>query len=234
MNRSLKSAAIVALSIAALVNCSSSDKPATCPAGSETCACYGNGSCDPNLECRSKVCVAGSAGASGANAQGGQSGSADGGSQPMAGSSGSVVGGSGPSGGTGGQTGIAGGNSAGSSAAAGSNACGDTTSDPKNCGTCGHVCLAGTCQAGQCPPFQQGCFVKTDGFTTCTAYCASIGETCASNKCSTATAFIWPSDMGTQCKKDPDSSSGQSIANCDYPLDFSDSHFYYRCCCTDS
>ena len=234
MNRSLKSAAILILSVAALANCSSSDKPATCPAGTETCACYGNGTCDPGLECLSRLCVASSSGTAGASAQGGQSGNASGGSEPIAGSAGAVAGGSGPSGGTGGQTGVAGGNAAGSSAA-GSDACGDTSSDPMNCGQCGHVCLARSCQAGKCAPFQQGCFVKKDGFTTCDEYCASIGESCVSNKCGgTATAFSWASDMGTECEKDPKASDGQSIEKCDYPLNFSPSHYFYRCCCTDS
>jgi len=35
---------------------------------------------------------------------------------------------------------------------AASNACVDLTSDGKNCGTCGHDCLGGTCTAGQCQP----------------------------------------------------------------------------------
>ena len=30
----------------------------TCPAGSERCDCYGNGTCDGDLECRSNLCVA--------------------------------------------------------------------------------------------------------------------------------------------------------------------------------
>jgi hypothetical protein len=30
--------------------------------------------------------------------------------------------------------------------------CGDTTSDPKNCGSCGHDCLGGACQGGKCQP----------------------------------------------------------------------------------
>src|SRR5204863_597521 len=33
-----------------------------------------------------------------------------------------------------------------------SNACVDLTSDAKNCGTCGHDCLGGTCMEGQCQP----------------------------------------------------------------------------------
>ena len=31
-------------------------------------------------------------------------------------------------------------------------ACVDTGSDPKNCGSCGHDCLGGTCSGGQCQP----------------------------------------------------------------------------------
>ncbi len=48
----------------------------TCPAGSERCACYGNGTCDGDLQCFSHLCVAvGSGGSSntGASGAGGQS-----------------------------------------------------------------------------------------------------------------------------------------------------------------
>lgn len=31
-------------------------------------------------------------------------------------------------------------------------ACGDVTTSPKNCGACGHDCLGGVCNAGQCQP----------------------------------------------------------------------------------
>ena len=31
-------------------------------------------------------------------------------------------------------------------------ACGDTQSDPKNCGRCGHDCLGGACESGACAP----------------------------------------------------------------------------------
>jgi hypothetical protein len=33
-------------------------------------------------------------------------------------------------------------------------ACVDTTTDPKNCDTCGHDCLGGACSAGQCQPVE--------------------------------------------------------------------------------
>ncbi len=43
-----------------------------------------------------------------------------------------------------------GGNPEGSTGDAGP--CGDTTSDPHDCGRCGHDCLGGTCDAGVCQP----------------------------------------------------------------------------------
>jgi hypothetical protein len=48
----------------------------------------------------------------------------------------------------------------------GDGACTSTTSDPLNCGTCGHDCLGGACMAGQCQPFllaknQAGPFMVT-------------------------------------------------------------------------
>jgi formylglycine-generating enzyme required for sulfatase activity len=56
------------------VACSSSSPPAgpssaggassICPAGSERCACYGNGTCDEGLQCLSDLCVAGTSGGS--------------------------------------------------------------------------------------------------------------------------------------------------------------------------
>jgi len=45
----------------------------TCPAGSETCACYGNGTCNANLSCASNLCVklGGGGGTTGSGAGGG-------------------------------------------------------------------------------------------------------------------------------------------------------------------
>jgi hypothetical protein len=36
----------------------------------------------------------------------------------------------------------------------GGGACGDTSSDPQNCGRCGHDCLGGACNAGACQPVE--------------------------------------------------------------------------------
>lgn len=179
-------------------------------------------------------------GGNGDGSGGSSDGAATGGSNA---SGGATTGGQGPSSGgasTGGQAASSGGassggseNGTGGSGTGGGSACEDTDSDPDNCGSCGHVCQ-GACEVGQCQPYRAGCFAETDGFATCTAYCTSIGRSCASNECSTATAFPWPSDGLSDCESNPGSSTGQSTADCDFPLDFNASHFYWRCCCTDS
>lgn len=79
----------------------------------------------------------GSGGSGGSGATGGS-----GGSGASAGAGGSA--GSNPQGGAGGQGGSAG--------TGGGSPCGDTQTDPKNCGACGHDCLGGACQAGMCQP----------------------------------------------------------------------------------
>jgi hypothetical protein len=150
MNRSLSPLLMMVLSTLTLLDCSSSQSPSACPAGAERCACYGNGTCNPSVECRSQVCVASAgAGGSGANANGGQSGSSTGGSATTGGTSGGLGGAlamggspSGAGGHSGGAVSGAGGSSGGASGAAGGTACGDTATDPNNCGRCGHVCQA--------------------------------------------------------------------------------------------
>jgi hypothetical protein len=84
---------------------------------------------------------AGSAGAAGSGAQGGGAGIGG-------------TGGSGGAGGAGGSAGIGGsagsGGAAGSAGAAGTAGCGNTQTDPVNCGSCGHDCLGGDCVLGKC------------------------------------------------------------------------------------
>ncbi len=91
----------------------------------------------------------------------------------------SATGGSAGSSGIGGSSGTdagtdAGGASAGAAGAAGSAAdasCGDTTSDPKNCGNCGHTCLGGTCESSHCTsvtiatlsPSEQPTYIVSNG-----------------------------------------------------------------------
>jgi hypothetical protein len=47
----------------------------------------------------------------------------------------------------------AGGDGSSTTTDAGPPTCGDKTSDPANCGSCGHSCLGGACVAGACQPF---------------------------------------------------------------------------------
>jgi len=60
-------------------------------------------------------------------------------------------------GGAGGKAGATGaGGKAGGAGADGGASCTDTTSDPNNCGACGHSCLGGTCSTSVCQPFPLG------------------------------------------------------------------------------
>ena len=87
----------------------------SCPAGSETCPCYGNGTCDGDLTCASNLCVAlgasraggasgssasaGSAGSGATSGNGARGGSSDAGATPSGGDAGTTAGGSGGGGG---------------------------------------------------------------------------------------------------------------------------------------
>lgn len=62
----LSTVTAIALTTASACGDSSEDGSSACPAGSESCPCYGNGTCDGALTCASNVCVAlGSGGGSG-------------------------------------------------------------------------------------------------------------------------------------------------------------------------
>jgi len=97
-----------------LVGCGgggSPTKPPPCPAGSETCACYGNQTCNPGLLCFSDLCVnpaTGNGGAGGNIGVGGASGSG-----------GTIPGSGGTSSGTGGTVSGAGGSAAGAGGSTG-------------------------------------------------------------------------------------------------------------------
>ncbi|MCC6645178.1 MAG: hypothetical protein IT374_06365 [Polyangiaceae bacterium] len=103
---------------------------------------------------------AGAAGSGGAGAAGsGGVGTAGSGGAGAAGKGGAGAAGKGGAGAAGkggaGTAGKGGGGAAGKSGASGASGaagCGDTTSDPANCGQCGRDCLGGTCAAGRCAP----------------------------------------------------------------------------------
>ena len=97
---------VVAAAAGLFLGCGSSGsgtKPPVCPAGSETCACYGNGTCNTGLTCLSQLCVnpaTGNGGAAGTLGVGGASGS--GGTIP--GTGGTIPGAGGTTPGAGGTT----------------------------------------------------------------------------------------------------------------------------------
>ena len=160
-------------------------KGQTCAQGTESCPCDGNSMCNAGLSCLSKVCVnvGGTGGGVGGGGQGGTAGGGATGGSGRGGSGGTMAGGSG---------GASTGGSGGSCAA-------NTSTDPQNCGACGHVCKSadptfggcptgGCCAAGKCNPYPGACITQPEGFTTCTAYCASIGETCPRRDASAETS----------------------------------------------
>jgi hypothetical protein len=126
----------------------------TCALGSEKCPCYGNGTCDSELECRSHVCVAGgNGGESGAPAVSSESGrGAASGSGAEAGAGGDETSaGKSGDGGAGAGDGEAGASGAGGAAGAPAEA-GDGTALGRlnqQCATEGAYACAGHAQKGQ-------------------------------------------------------------------------------------
>ena len=98
------------------------DGPEACPAGSERCACYGNGTCDGALECFSNLCVAPSGGSGSGGAV--EAGAAGAESEPSAGGDAGAGGVIAPGGSSKGGTSTAGGtsNAGGGSGSAGTDA----------------------------------------------------------------------------------------------------------------
>ena len=111
----------------------------------------------------------------------------------------------------------------------GETGCGDTQSDPQNCGSCGYVCLSGTCNSGVCTPFLDECFSYGD-YTTCSAACAASGRDCVQAGCDTTTFKVFGAQI--YCSTEMDLlqfGTDECSAPISYPkaeaLDF------LRCCC---
>lgn len=231
---------LLALSTALLLAASCSESGAgdsECSAGTEGCACR-NGTCDAGLECRSSLCVEGTA--HGGSASGGSAGSKSGGAgsgnagaSTTGGANGGTTGTAGAAAGTnptGGTNGGVGGVSSGGSAGT----CNNTSSDPKNCGQCGHACQ-GECKNGQCAPYPAGCFDGDDGFATCAAYCTSVGESCVAKGCgSGSTLYAWAFGDGGECEAGIGTAQETHTVACDATIDFSPGYWILRCCCTDT
>jgi hypothetical protein len=236
-------ASFALLSLAVSEGCRGGDAP-QCQQGAERCPCYPNGTCNTGLTCLSSVCVQ-AGGGGGGNQAGttGTGGSASGGAGGgHGGTDGGVMGGTGGSsgGGTGGGAVIP-------DAGIDAQTCGDTQTDPKNCGQCGRVCKnanpvfeedcphGGCCQAGKCAPSLGSCLVQTDGFATCADYCRGIGETCVEKGCGNAAAtFVaWGTISSAGC--DAYRNIGyHSLKPCDMPIQWDPITAFVRCCCTDT
>lgn len=60
--------------------------------------------------------------------------------------------------------------------------CTNIMTNTVHCGSCAKACEGG-CDVGQCAPKWGECIDKKLGFSTCDAYCGSIGEACVENGC---------------------------------------------------
>jgi hypothetical protein len=199
--------------------------------------------------------TAGSTG--GVPGSGGQAGSMTGGSAGSTGSTstGTTGGGAGTNG-AGGSTGGKGGDAgaggsqrdsgtagSGGTTGADSSTCTNTQTDPNNCGHCGKVCrgldstctATSCCKSGSCAPFMGQCIQQSDGFTTCTAYCQSIGESCVPTACLAGRTWAgWSSGFKDRCDTlGPNGESGSGA--CDEVLPWNTGTSYWvRCCCSDT
>jgi hypothetical protein len=164
----------------------------TCTQGTEGCHCGANSTCNTGLTCASNTCV-NLGGAGGASGAAGTTGAA--GSGATAGASGGNAGGTSSTGTGRGYRRNSCRRSGGAGTGGGAGSCtANTSTDPQNCGACGHVCKSaapefnsycppgGCCAGGQCGPSFSSCLSQAQ-VTNCADYCASIGETCVEKGC---------------------------------------------------
>jgi hypothetical protein len=199
----------------------------------------------------STFCVSpsGAGGGAGNAGQGGSTGGAGGAEAGGAGSGGAAAGGAG-TGGAGGHGGAGGAVGSGTSSDAAADVadgamCGDTSSDPNNCGACGHACKNadpvfspycppnGCCAAGHCGPTFSPCLTQGQ-VTSCTDYCSSLGETCVQDGCALdgLTWAGWGSSNACSIFYNPPDPI--SRGTCSQAIVFDASTVAVRCCCTDT
>jgi hypothetical protein len=112
--------------------------------------------------------------------------------------------------------------------------CGDTSSDPNNCGRCGRVCASGSCSNGRCGPAFGECFAESAGFTTCDAFCQSRSQTCVHRGCGGSVTWrSWGIGGLAECRVG-DAPRNSGVTPCDRTLGWGDdSTFWRRCCCVE-
>jgi hypothetical protein len=179
-------------------------------------------SCNSGLQCTNNVCVASNQGSGGGSAtSSGQGGDATGGTST--GEGGATAGGTTAA--NGGSSNATGGSTA---ATGGGTSCGDTASDPNNCGKCGHVCKSKTCNNGVCAAVFGPCFTGGSGYSNCEAACAANNQTCVARGCEGDTFRGWAT-MPT-CT-DESTYSRKNSNSCDESFETGG---FSRCCCTDN
>jgi len=227
--------------------CGGGSNQQTCTQGTEGCHCSAGSTCNAGLTCASNTCV-NLGGAGGASGAAGTTGTA--GSGATAGASGGNTGGT-SSAGTGGTSatgtgGVAAGGSGGAGTGGGAGSCAaNTSTDPQNCGACGHVCKnadpgfngfcppSGCCVGGSCGPVFSPCLTQAD-VTTCAAYCASLGETCVEDGCpfDGLTWAGWGSKNACTLFAGPPEAISRRA--CSEAIAFDLTAAQVRCCCTDT
>jgi hypothetical protein len=124
--------------------------------------------------------------------------------------------------------------------------CTNTASDPKNCGSCGHVCKNadpvfnsrcppnGCCVGGQCGPTFSACFGQGQA-TNCADYCTSIGETCVQDGCALGGLTWFAAGTLNACNVFHTPPEAQGAGACTTPIPFDNGTIVQvRCCCTDT
>ncbi len=226
-----------------------------CSPGAEHCTCLSNDQCNTGLSCVSKVCVQQAGSTGGGSGSGGSSaggGSGDSGRGGVGGNAGGGAGGATSAGGTGGGLDSGTSGAAGASGGAGGpdsgdsgGTCGNTQTGPQNCGECSRVCksaapifracpVGGCCQAGHCIPYLAGCIRQASGFSTCTSYCASLGETCVQGGCRANNTWeAWEANSDS-CELYGTVLSTSGNESCDSPIPWQATVGKVRCCCSDT